>query len=83
MCIRDRADALRSGHLSGAAIDVFAREPLPAGSPLAGLPNVWLTPHIAGLSREANISVSTVIAERVTRSLTNVAEAQATCLPSI
>ena len=80
---RALADALRSGHLSGAAIDVFAREPLPAGSPLAGLPNVWLTPHIAGLSREANISVSTVIAERVTRSLTNVAEAQATCLPSI
>ncbi|RIX46257.1 MAG: 3-phosphoglycerate dehydrogenase [Rhodocyclales bacterium GT-UBC] len=63
------ADALRSGHLSGAAIDVFAQEPLAAGSPLAGLPNVWLTPHIAGLSREANVRVSKLIAERVAQSL--------------
>ncbi len=64
------AEAIRNGHLSGAAIDVFAAEPLLAGSPLAGLPNVWLTPHIAGLSVEANQRVSTLIAQKVSDALT-------------
>ncbi|MGE3273799.1 MAG: D-2-hydroxyacid dehydrogenase [Vicinamibacterales bacterium] len=41
-------DALRSGHLGGAALDVFPKEPLPAGHPLWSCPNVILTPHTAG-----------------------------------
>lgn len=45
-------DALRSGALSGAALDVFATEPLPADSPLRDLP-VVLSPHMAGSTGEA------------------------------
>ncbi|HEX8693205.1 MAG TPA: D-2-hydroxyacid dehydrogenase [Longimicrobium sp.] len=44
------AAALGDGRLRGAGLDVFAREPLPAGSPLWGLPNCLVTPHVSGTS---------------------------------
>jgi len=66
------AAALRSGHLGGAALDVFEREPLDAaaGAVFAGVPNLILTPHIAGVTRESNVRVSAVTAAAVRRHLT-------------
>lgn len=59
------AQALGSGRLGGAAIDVFDQEPLPTGNSLADAPNLILTPHIAGVTFESNIRVSSLIADRV------------------
>jgi D-3-phosphoglycerate dehydrogenase len=47
------AQALQDGRIAAAGLDVFPEEPLPPDHPLAGLPNVVLTPHVAGYSEEA------------------------------
>jgi len=59
--------ALQSGHLGGAALDVFATEPLDVtqGSRFANVPNLILTPHIAGVTEESNVRVSEVTARTV------------------
>jgi (S)-sulfolactate dehydrogenase len=66
------ATALKSGRLAGAALDVFESEPLPSGSALVGCPGLILTPHIAGVTRESNVRVSTMIAEKVAAALDGV-----------
>jgi len=63
------AAMLREGRLGGAALDVFSDEPLAPGSPLAGAPRLILTPHIAGVTAEANERVSALIASRVAEAL--------------
>ena len=65
------ADALRAGHLGGAALDVFAVEPLTAEAAqvFAGTPNLILTPHIAGVTQEANTRVSTLTVAQVRKAL--------------
>ncbi len=57
--------ALKAGKLRGAALDVFEDEPVKARNSLPDMPNLILTPHIAGLTEEANERVSGVIAEKV------------------
>lgn len=63
------AEALKSGHLGGAAIDVFDTEPLPAAAHFSGCPNLLLTPHIAGVSAESNERVSFLIADKLLEAL--------------
>lgn len=61
--------ALHQGHLGGAMLDVFEEEPLAPGNSFAGTPNLVLTPHIAGLTEEANRRVSALTADNVRRVL--------------
>ena len=63
------AAALKSGHLGGAAIDVFEVEPLPVSAHFQDCPNLLLTPHIAGVTFEANERVSFLIADKVLEAL--------------
>jgi (S)-sulfolactate dehydrogenase len=63
------AQALRSGHLGGAALDVFDVEPLPAQPHFEGCPNLLLTPHLAGVTRESNERVSGLVAAKVLEAL--------------
>jgi D-3-phosphoglycerate dehydrogenase / 2-oxoglutarate reductase len=65
------AESLRSGHLSGAAVDVFPVEPTANGeafvSPLVGMDNVILTPHIGGSTLEAQDNIGVEVAAKLVR----------------
>lgn len=76
------ADALRSGHLSGAALDVFAVEP-PRDSPLLELQNVIATPHVAGSTAEAQEEVGLQIAQQVRDYLADGTLRNAVNLPAV
>lgn len=57
-------DALNSGHLAGAALDVFENEP-PTGSPLLQMDNVVFTPHLGASTHEAQVAVGVAIAHQL------------------
>ena len=75
-------EALQSGQLGGAALDVYSHEPL-KDSPLATLPNVILTPHIAGSTHEASEAVGVQIALQVREYLLKGVIQNAVNVPSI
>ncbi|MGR6915091.1 2-hydroxyacid dehydrogenase [[Actinomadura] parvosata] len=60
-------DALDSGHLFGAAMDVFPEEPIPPGSRLLATPNLVMTPHLAGASKETAMKAAAIVAADVAR----------------
>lgn len=64
-------EALRSGHLAGAGLDVFEEEPLSLESPLWHLPNVVLTPHVGGLSERTRQRVFERFLDNLRRFLAN------------
>ena len=59
------ADAVRSGHIAGAAIDVFTAEPPPADHPLLQLPQVVVTPHLGASTLEAQVNVAYDVADQI------------------
>jgi phosphoglycerate dehydrogenase-like enzyme len=62
-------DALHTGQVGFAALDVFATEPLPAESPLWSLPNVLISPHTAALSKHEDRRIAEVFCDNATRLL--------------
>jgi phosphoglycerate dehydrogenase-like enzyme len=62
-------DSLRSGHLGGAALDVFAEEPLSPNSPLWGMPNVLVSPHSASTSDRENRRITDLFCDNLRRFL--------------
>jgi D-3-phosphoglycerate dehydrogenase len=67
----DLIKSLKSGIIRKAALDVFETEPLPGSSELRKLPNVFLTPHIAGETKEALTRRYTLIAENTIKVMNN------------
>ena len=81
------AEALKSKHLSGAALDVFPKEPKTAGdrfvSPVSGMENVLLTPHVAGSTEEAQKNIGTEVAEKLIRFSNNGSTLSAVNFPEV
>lgn len=81
------ADSLKSGHLMGAAIDVYPLEPRMNGeefkSALVGVPNVVLTPHIGGSTQEAQVSIGTEVSAVLSKYLTTGATVGAVNFPQV
>ncbi len=77
------ADALRDGHLAGAALDVFDQEPPPADHPLLALDNVICTPHLGAATAEAQVNVAVAVAEQVVDFLLHDVTRNAVNVPSV
>ncbi|KIN76202.1 phosphoglycerate dehydrogenase [Sulfitobacter mediterraneus] len=76
------ADLLKSGHVAGAAFDVFAKEPA-TENPLFNLPNVVCTPHLGAATSEAQENVALQVAEQMSDYLLTGAVSNALNMPSV
>ena len=76
------ADALKAGHVAGAAFDVFSKEPA-TENPLFGLPNVVCTPHLGAATTEAQENVALQVAEQMSNYLLTGAVENALNMPSV
>jgi D-3-phosphoglycerate dehydrogenase len=80
---QDLADALREGHIAGAAVDVFTKEQLPADNPLVDAPNTVLTPHLGASTVEAQYNVAYDVADQIATVLSGGAARYAVNAPVI
>lgn len=83
VCEADLADAIREKIVSGAACDVFEKEPVPADNPLLQMEEVILTPHLGASTFEAQENVAIAIAEQIADYLTTGTIRNAVNVPSI
>jgi D-3-phosphoglycerate dehydrogenase / 2-oxoglutarate reductase len=74
-------EALQSGHIAGAALDVFASEPY--SGPLLDLPNVVVTPHLAASTEEAQDRAGVIVAEQVAAALEGGLVTNAVNIPTV
>jgi D-3-phosphoglycerate dehydrogenase len=79
----DLVEGIQSGHIAGAALDVYEVEPLPANDPLRQLPQVIMTPHLGASTEEAQENVGIEVAEAITDYLLNGAVRNAVNLPNV
>ncbi|MDG2021599.1 MAG: phosphoglycerate dehydrogenase [Phycisphaerales bacterium] len=81
------ADAIRDGRLGGASVDVYPSEPKrnddPFSTPLAGLPNVILTPHIGGSTEEAQAAIARDAAGKLARYLVEGSTRSSASVPEV
>lgn len=81
------AENLRSGHIAGAAIDVYHEEPKTTGdpfeNPLQGMPNVILTPHVGGSTREAQSDIGRYVSGKLIDYVTNGSTAMSVNMPQV
>lgn len=66
---QDLREAVLSGQVAGAAVDVFTSEPIPADHPLLGVPGIYVTPHLGASTVEAQIGVAVDVAEGIKAAL--------------
>ena len=80
---RALADALASGHVAGAAVDVYSAEPMAPDNPLRDAPNLVLTPHLGASTAEAQDRVGLEMAEQLVMALAGVTPPYAVNAPAV
>ncbi len=79
----DLVEAIKSGQVAGAALDVFEKEPLDPSSPLVGMDEIILTPHLGASTAEAQMKVAVEVAKQVVDFLTRGVIKNAVNIPSV